>query len=159
MLDKINRLLFLREVQIFKDLESYAFLEQMADAMDEVTFATGQTIFSRGEPGQLCYILVEGRAKAHIEDLQIGQLERGDCFGEMSLFDSKPRCASVTTLEECRCLVLTQAQVFEAIYENPTIALNIIRLLSEQIHKLNLCQHLRKFHQPPFNRQALAKLI
>lgn len=102
---------------------------------------------------------MEGRAKVHIEELHIGRLERGDCFGEMSLFDAKPRCASVTTLEECRCLVLTQAQVFEAIYENPAIALNIIRLLSGQIHKLNLCQHLRKFHQPPFNRQALAKLI
>jgi CRP-like cAMP-binding protein len=55
----------------------------------------------------------------------------------MSLFDSEPRSASVTALEECECLVLTQLQLYDAIDETPGIAVNIIRLLSRRIRELN----------------------
>lgn len=159
MLSNINRLLFLREVQIFKDLDSYAFLEQLADVMDEVEFPARTTIFQRGESSQLCYILVTGKARIHIESLELGQLGAGDCFGEMSLFDAKPRPASVTTLEDCLCLILNQDQVFDAIHENPGIALNIIRLLSDQIHKLNLCQHVLKLNQSGQPLREIVRLL
>ncbi|WP_254721646.1 Crp/Fnr family transcriptional regulator [Kovacikia minuta] len=68
---------------------------------------------------------------------EIVQLEQGTCFGEMSLFDAEPRSASVTTLETCECLMLTQQQLYEAIDETPGIAVNIIRLLSRRIRELN----------------------
>lgn len=159
MLSNINRLLFLREVQIFKNLDGYSFLEQLADAMDEVEFPAHTTIFHRGDSSQLCYILVTGKVRVHIEALEMGQLGPGDCFGEMSLFDAKPRPASVTTLEDCLCLTLTQTQVFEAIDENPGIALNIIRLLTDQIHKLNLCQHVLKLNQSSSPLREIVRLL
>jgi CRP-like cAMP-binding protein len=55
----------------------------------------------------------------------------------MSVFDAEPRSASVTTLEPCDCLVLTQQQLYDAIDETPGIAVNIIRLLSRRIRELN----------------------
>jgi CRP-like cAMP-binding protein len=55
----------------------------------------------------------------------------------MSLFDAEPRSASVTTLETCECLMLTQLQLYDAIDETPGIAINIIRLLSRRIRELN----------------------
>ena len=55
----------------------------------------------------------------------------------MSLFDAEPRSASVTTLESCECLMLTQIQLYDAIDETPEIAINIIRLLSRRIRELN----------------------
>jgi CRP-like cAMP-binding protein len=67
----------------------------------------------------------------------LAQLKQGACFGEMSLFDAEPRSASVTTLETCECLMLTQLQLYDAIDETPGIAINIIRLLSRRIRELN----------------------
>jgi CRP-like cAMP-binding protein len=55
----------------------------------------------------------------------------------MALFDAEPRSASVTTLIPSDCLVLTQQQLYEAIEENPAIAVNIIRVLSHRIRDLN----------------------
>jgi CRP-like cAMP-binding protein len=55
----------------------------------------------------------------------------------MSVFDAEPRSASVTTLEPCACLVLTQQQLYDAIDETPGIAVNVIRLLSRRIRELN----------------------
>jgi CRP-like cAMP-binding protein len=75
--------------------------------------------------------------RVHIGDRDLAQLKQGACFGEMSLFDSEPRSASVTTLENCECLLLTQLQLYDAIDETPEIAVNIIRLLSRRIRELN----------------------
>jgi CRP-like cAMP-binding protein len=67
----------------------------------------------------------------------LAQLGKGKCFGEMSLFDAEPRSATVSTLEPCECLVLTQQQLYDAIDETPGIAINIIRLLSRRTRELN----------------------
>jgi hypothetical protein len=51
--------------------------------------------------------------------------------------DAEPRSASVTTLEPCECLLLTQQQLYEAIDEMPNIAVNLLRLLSRRIREAN----------------------
>jgi CRP/FNR family transcriptional regulator, cyclic AMP receptor protein len=137
MLTSVDRLLFVRQVPIFKELRD-DFLVRLASVMEELSFPNSHTIFTEGEEGRALYIVVSGRVRVHIDDQELVQLERGTCFGEMSLFDAEPRSASVTTLESCDCLVLTQQQLYEAIDETPGIAVNIIRLLSRRIRELNL---------------------
>ncbi len=137
MLTSVDRLLFVRQVPIFKELRD-DFLVRLASVMEELSFPANHTIFTEGEEGRALYIVVSGRVRVHIGDQELVQLERGTCFGEMSLFDAEPRSASVTTLESCDCLVLTQQQLYEAIEETPGVAVNIIRLLSRRIRELNL---------------------
>ena len=83
--------------------------------------------------GRALYIVVAGKVRVHLEDKNLAILDKGSCFGEMSLFDAEPRSASVTAITNCDCLVLTQQQLYEAIDETPDIAVNIIRLLSRHI--------------------------
>lgn len=136
MLSSFERLLFIREVPIFKELRD-EFLVRLASVMDELAFPTSHTIFTKGQEGRSLYILVSGKVRVHIDDQELVQLDQGACFGEMSLFDAEPRSASVTTLAPSECLVLTQQQLYEAIEETPGIAVNIIRLLSRRIRELN----------------------
>jgi CRP/FNR family transcriptional regulator, cyclic AMP receptor protein len=136
MLTSVDRLLFVRQVPIFKELRD-DFLVRLASIMDELSFPTNHTIFTEGQEGRSLYVVVSGRVSVHIGNQEIVQLEQGTCFGEMSLFDAEPRSASVTTLAPCDCLVLTQQQLYEAIDETPGIAVNIIRLLSRRIRELN----------------------
>ncbi|PSB35228.1 Crp/Fnr family transcriptional regulator [Stenomitos frigidus] len=136
MLTSVDRLLFVRQVPIFKELRD-DFLVRLASIMDELSFPTSHTIFTEGQEGRSLYVVVSGRVSVHIGNQEIVQLEQGTCFGEMSLFDAEPRSASVTTLAPCECLVLTQQQLYEAIDETPGIAVNIIRLLSRRIRELN----------------------
>ena len=136
MLSSFERLLFIREVPIFKELRD-EFLVRLASVMDELAFPTHHTIFTKGQEGRSLYIVVLGKVRVHIDDQELVQLDQGACFGEMSLFDAEPRSASVTTLAPSECLVLTQQQLYEAIEETPGIAVNIIRLLSRRIRELN----------------------
>jgi CRP-like cAMP-binding protein len=95
-------------------------------------------IFAEGQEGRSLYIVVAGRVRVHSEDQELALLEKGSCFGEMSLFDAEPRSASVTAISGCDCLVLTQQQLYEAIDETPDIAVNIIRWLSRRIRSQNI---------------------
>ena len=136
MLTSVERLLFIRAVPIFKELRD-DFLVRLASVMNELSFPTNHTIFTEGKEGRSLYIVVSGRVRVHLENRDLANLEQGACFGEMSLFDAEPRSASVTTLENCECLMLTQIQLYDAIDETPEIAINIIRLLSRRIRELN----------------------
>ncbi len=136
MLTSVERLLFIRAVPIFRELRD-DFLVRLASVMDELSFPSNHTIFTEGKEGRSLYIVVSGRVKVHLEDRELARLEQGACFGEMSLFDAEPRSASVTTLENCECLMLSQMQLYDAIDETPEIAINIIRLLSRRIRELN----------------------
>ncbi len=136
MLTSVDRLLFVRGVPIFKELRD-DFLVRLASIMDELSFPSSHTIFTEGQEGRALYIVVSGRVSVHLRGQELAQLDKGTCFGEMSLFDAEPRSASVTTLDPCDCLMLTQQQLYEAIDETPGIAVNIIRLLSRRIRELN----------------------
>lgn len=136
MLSSVERLLFVRKVPIFAELRD-DFLVRLAAAMEELSFPAKHTIFTQGEEGRSLYVLVSGQVRVHIGDRELAQLEQGACFGEMAVFDAEPRSASITTLEPCTCLMLTQQQLYEAIEELPGIAVNIIRLLSRRTRELN----------------------
>ncbi|MBD2041754.1 Crp/Fnr family transcriptional regulator [Microcoleus sp. FACHB-672] len=136
MLTSVDRLLFVRGVPIFKELRD-DFLVRLASVMDELSFPAQHTIFTQGQEGRSLYIVVSGRVRVHLAEQDLAQLDQGACFGEMSLFDAEPRSASVTTLEPCDCLMLTQQQLYDAIEETPGIAVNIIRLLSRRIREFN----------------------
>ncbi|MEM9265410.1 MAG: cyclic nucleotide-binding domain-containing protein [Cyanobacteria bacterium P01_F01_bin.13] len=136
MLTSVDRLLFVRAVPIFTELRD-DFLVRLASIMDELSFPTNHRIFTEGEEGRSLYIVVSGRVRVHLRSQDLATLEQGACFGEMSLFDAEPRSASVTTLNACDCLVLTQQQLYEAIDETPGIAVNIIKMLSRRIREIN----------------------
>ncbi len=132
-----DRLQFLQQVSIFREVTNSEFLVTLAQGLTERVFAPDYRIFTQGEEGHLLYILADGRVKVHLDDLQLTVLEPGAYFGEMALFGSHLRSASVTTLAESICLILTQEQVHQAIQEHPAIALNLIRLLCQRVRKLN----------------------
>lgn len=155
MLTSVDRLLFIRSVPIFKELRD-DFLVRLASVMDEMSFAGSYTIITEGQEGRALYIVVSGRVKVHLRGQELAQLEQNACFGEMSVFDAEPRSASVTTIEPCECLVLTQQQLYDAIDETPGIAVNIIRLLSRRIRELNRDLNKRQQEINDLKQQSLS---
>jgi CRP/FNR family transcriptional regulator, cyclic AMP receptor protein len=136
MLTSVQRLLLVQKVPIFKELRD-DFLVRLAATMEELSFPGKHTIVKQGDEGRSLYILASGCVKVHIGQRELAKLKKEDCFGEMAVLDAEPRSASVTTLEPCECLMLTQQQLYEAIDETPDVAVNIIRLLSRRIRELN----------------------
>ncbi|MFT3767241.1 MAG: DUF1003 domain-containing protein [Minicystis sp.] len=74
----------------------------------------------------------EGGRRVPLKSVTIGQY-----FGELSLFDEKPRSASAAAQTDCELLELTRAALHEHIRERPRIAIALLSELSERIRETN----------------------
>jgi CRP/FNR family cyclic AMP-dependent transcriptional regulator len=70
--------------------------------------AAGRVFFREGERGTSAFLLEEGRVavtkKFGERDHMLRELARGDCFGEVALFDFGARSATIQALADCRAL-------------------------------------------------------
>ena len=110
-------------------------------ASRRILVPAGSTIFRKGDPADGCFFIVDGAVKVsvgaggHIALLAI--LGRGDIFGELALFDSLPRSATVTALRESEFYCLTPA-AFERLMRTDTeIARQLMRVIAGRLRSAN----------------------
>lgn len=87
-------------------------------------------ILNEGEPGDSLFVLLQGQVKVYATDengreITYGTIEAGDYFGEMSL-DGGSRSASVMTLDNCLCALVSRAAVQQHLAEEPQFALQLV---------------------------------
>jgi CRP-like cAMP-binding protein len=128
-----ERRLVLRRTRIFETTPDAA-LVPLADLAEELVVAEGLQIFASGDPGDRMYVIASGRVRVHNGDLLLNYLDAGDAFGELSVFDSEARSASVTAVRETTLLCLRQEPLRALVSDNPAVAHGIIGVI---------CHHLR----------------
>ena len=82
---------------------------KMADAVKEKKFKEGDTVITQGESGEIFYIIVEGSAKATLNDdpsKVVMSYETGDYFGELALLRGEPRAANVIATADLKTICL-----------------------------------------------------
>ena len=80
----------------------------LASAAQERTFGAGERIVRQGEPGESMFVVIEGAARVFIEPAtDVAAIERGGCFGEMSLLTGDARTASVAARTDCVVLEIS----------------------------------------------------
>ena len=82
-------------------------------------------ILNEGEPGDSLFVLLQGQVKVYATDengreITYGTIQAGDYFGEMSL-DGGPRSASVMTMENCLCSLVSRAAVQQHLRTSPVL--------------------------------------
>jgi CRP-like cAMP-binding protein len=124
--------MILKRVRLFAETPDEVLIEA-AEALEEIDVAAGTCLFRAGEPGNRMYIIVFGKVQVHLEDSVLNVLGEGDIFGEMSLLDSQPRTASVSTVEDSRLLQLSQETLYELMSDHSEVMRGIIRFLTSQL--------------------------
>lgn len=133
----MNGAFMLRSIPLFKDL-SDADIEVMNDLAIEKHVAKGNVVLTEGDVGDSLFTIVSGRVKVYIGDedgreIILKILGPGDFFGEMSLIDSQPRSASVSTLENSVFRTLSH-QAFETCLQRaPRIAATVMQALAKRL--------------------------
>jgi CRP/FNR family transcriptional regulator, cyclic AMP receptor protein len=127
---------FMQTVPLFENIGSESCLRSLVNVLERVKFSPDQQIFAQGETGHLLYILISGKVRVHVGNLTLAELTAGQAFGEMAVFDSQPRSAAATAIENSECWVLSQAQVYRVIGQNPAVAIALIRVLGARLRRL-----------------------
>lgn len=99
---------FLQTVPILQNMDHYE-RSKLADAVKEKKFSGGETIIKQGDQGDVFYIMVEGHAKATLNqnpDEAVMKYQHGDYFGELALLRGEPRAANVIAEEDCKVICL-----------------------------------------------------
>lgn len=100
----------LKEVSLFSLLPAQS-LRELIRTGQTLSFEAGQLICEEGEHSDAMYVLLEGQIRVYKTDeagneVDISALGSGDFFGEMAMFDNKPRSATVGCTTACHLFML-----------------------------------------------------
>ncbi|HYA67103.1 MAG TPA: cyclic nucleotide-binding domain-containing protein [Acidimicrobiales bacterium] len=103
------------------------------------TYPDGAVIVRRGEPGDCMYVVQAGQVEVVYEadgrEQRFGVIAEGGFFGEMALFETEMRSATVRALGEARVLKVDKRTLLRRIKEDPLLALNLLKTLSARLRE------------------------
>ena len=139
-----NEVSYLKQVYIFASLSDDDIHELMSVAKRRV-FRAGEVIFHRDDPGQVLYVIKEGKVKISLtstdgQEISLVVFGKGEYFGELALLDGFPRSADAIALERAECYTLQRSDFHNAIMKNPKIAIQVLEVLSKRLR--NTDQHV-----------------
>ncbi len=87
--------------------------------------------------------LLTGRARVILriatgKEIILGDMGPGDFVGEIAAIDNQGRAANVTVMNTSRMCVMPQSVFLDILAESPEVSLNIMRVLTSRIRKLNM---------------------
>ena len=131
----------LRNIPLFREFES-AELEQIASTTMTQSFHKHEFIVREGDPGDRFYIILDGsvavtRIASDGRETILSILKVNDFFGEMSLFDSSLRSASIKTLTDVTVGVIEEKEFLELLERNPRIGRYLVIALSQRLRAAN----------------------
>ena len=108
--------------------------------VDQV-FKRGQLIFSEGDEGNGFYVIISGRVKVFKlspegKEQILHIFGPGEPFGEVAVFAGERFPANAETLAESRVFFFPRPAFIELIGKNPTLALNMMAVLSGRLRRL-----------------------
>ncbi len=125
----------LQDVPLFSGLGKEE-LSRIADVGREVNFEPGQSILKQGEPGLSFLLILEGKVEVRKNGKKVATTGPGGFFGEMTVFDDKPRSADVVAIERTTCFGMTNWSFIPVLRSNPSIAIGIIQELVKRLRRL-----------------------
>lgn len=136
-----NEASYLKQIHIFNSL-SEDEISTLAALTRKRPFRQGEVIFHRDDPGQVLYVIKEGKVKICLtspdgQEIALAVLGQGECFGELALLDGRLRSTDAIALEKVECLTLQRGGFQDAIMKHPKIAIQVIEVLCERLRRTN----------------------
>jgi CRP/FNR family cyclic AMP-dependent transcriptional regulator len=131
----------LRAIPLFAGLPA-ASLDALAESLSPVAAPANQVIVCEGDVAEAMYVIASGRAKVTLyhragREVILSVLGEGDFFGEMSLFDSAPRSATVQAIEDCRLLRLGKKEFLALLARHHEVAMTLMGGLIARLREAN----------------------
>ena len=115
-------------------------IEELTMIMVDQVFNRGRIIFSEGDEANGFYVVISGRVK--IFKLSPDGKEQilhlfgpGEPFGEVPVFTGQVFPANAETMEKSRIFFFPRDLLADLIKKNPSIAMNMLAILSKRLHK------------------------
>jgi CRP/FNR family cyclic AMP-dependent transcriptional regulator len=133
----------LTQIPVFQGLADED-CEALAQRLTEKSVKAGDIVFAQGDSGSSMYIVRSGAVQIYLPSTDrdappvvLKDLRTGEYFGELSLFDDKPRSASVRAVVDAVLLELTREELAEHLGRSKRAAMAILSEMSERLRETN----------------------
>ena len=136
MMDIKTQAEMLHKVPMFSKLE-LPKLKLVAFTSELCTYEGGEVLFEAGDAADSAYVIMEGAVEVVVETESGPVVEvvlgRNALFGELAVLTNAPRSATVRAKDALVALRITDEMFLKLLAENPEVALDVMRQLSDKI--------------------------
>ena len=131
----------LKRVALFKRLESEE-LENLAAAVDQVNYKSGETIFNESDRGDALYVIDSGSVRIWVLDedvkpVTLAELKEGDFFGELAVLDRGPRSSNATAITDTELHRLSSDDFQSFLLQHPETSIDVICEIGARMRQTN----------------------
>jgi len=139
VVDEINEVL--RKAPLFEALDEED-TAALRSSVSEVRLGRGQTLFSEGDEGDRLYVILSGKVKLTRTAVDgrenlLGVLGPSEMFGELSLFDPRPRTASAVAVTDSVLAGLGHDDLRPFLSSRPHVSLQLLKALAARLRRTN----------------------
>lgn len=127
----------LGKIDLFRGISDreLARLEKLARPR---SYEPGQIIVEEGSSGVALFVIRSGKVRVTQrtpdgQQREIRTIGAGGSFGEMALFNNRPRSATITAVEQTECLALHQFDFLDELRKSPEIAIRLLDTISQRL--------------------------
>jgi uncharacterized membrane protein len=131
----------LKRVALFKRLDAEE-LENLAAAVDQVNFKSGEIIFNESDRGDALYVIDSGSVRIWVldEDIKpvtLAELKEGDFFGELAVLDRGPRSTNATAITDIELHRLSSDDFQSFLLQHPETSIDVICEIGARMRQTN----------------------
>jgi len=117
-------------------------LARVAELAVPRRFEPGRVIFREGDESDTCYVVRSGHARAIREHadgrtIALSTFGPGSIFGELAMFESERRSATVETLDQLDAVAILGADMRRLMREHVEVALGVVTSLGRRLRAAN----------------------
>ncbi|KAE9006501.1 hypothetical protein PF011_g11555 [Phytophthora fragariae] len=113
------------------------FIVAMASQLEMIALPARTTLFSTGDFGDAMYVVHSGVLAIVVKSMTVREIRKGSCFGELSVFSSMPRTATVMSTTYVILYKLSRFHCDRVLEGYPTCAKLVIDHVQEVLNQLN----------------------
>ncbi|HEY1596493.1 MAG TPA: Crp/Fnr family transcriptional regulator [Thermoleophilaceae bacterium] len=128
-------------VTIFSGLTPEELLDLASVAVPR-RWSSGEVIFREGDNGDTCYVVEHGSVRVtrnHSDGrtITLAELRPGDLFGELAMFDSERRSATVEAAEDTSGVALLAGDLRRLLLRHPEISIKLLSAFADRLKEAN----------------------
>lgn len=109
---------------LFKSLDEPG-REELLQSGFVMRFDAGDVILREGDPGDTMYLLMDGTVRVETRGpsgtIQLAELGRGACVGEVSVLSGGPRTATVTAITPVTAVIFARHRIHRILDAHPKV--------------------------------------
>jgi len=105
-----------------------------------LNYKHNERIITSGDIEKRMYIIIEGKVEIILTDgshkITVATLNKGDFFGEISIFNNRPRSANAYAIGDVKLAYIDDTQQLKKfLLKNPSFAAKMVHVLTERLAK------------------------